>query len=339
MTRHLLVAIVLVAMAVVAWRLADALVIGFGGVVLATVLLALARPLSRWTKLRPKWSLLLVVLGLTALAGGLGWLFGSEVADQFAQLQRQLPNAVKKLQTWLDGSPGGRVLVNSVRQAGGNGETLTQAGAVVSGVVGATGNLLLIIFLAIYFASDPGLYRDGAVRLIPPRHRERVRRALDESGEALLKWVAAQAVAMVVVGVLTGAALGIMGVPLALSLGVLAGLLEFIPVIGPILSAIPGVLLGFMQGPQMALYAALVYTAVQQVESNVITPLVQRWAVNLPPVIGLLAIVACGLLFGVVGIIFAMPIAVVTMVLVRRLYVEETLERGEPADTEEPAKG
>jgi predicted PurR-regulated permease PerM len=132
---------------------------------------------------------------------------------------------------------------------------------------------------------------------------------------------------MIAVGAMTGTTLGLMGVPLALSLGVTAGIMEFIPVIGPILAAVPAVLLAFAKGPEMAFYVALVYIAVQQIESNIITPLVQRWAVKLPPVIGLLAIVACGLLFGVLGVVFAMPIAVVVMVLVKKLYVEDTLER------------
>jgi predicted PurR-regulated permease PerM len=125
--------------------------------------------------------------------------------------------------------------------------------------------------------------------------------------------------------------MGVLGVPLALSLGVTAAILEFIPVIGPIVAAVPAILLAFSKGPEMAFYVTLIYIAVQQIESNIITPLVQRWAVRLPPVIGLLAIVACGLLFGVLGVVFAMPIAVVVMVLVKKLYVEDTLERNAPA--------
>jgi predicted PurR-regulated permease PerM len=113
---------------------------------------------------------------------------------------------------------------------------------------------------------------------------------------------------------------------LSLSLGLLAGLLEFVPVIGPIVSAIPGLLLAFTQGPQTAVYALILYVAVQQIESNVLTPLIQRWAVELPPVLALLSIVAGGLLFGVLGVIFATPMAVVVMTLVKHLYVEDTLE-------------
>jgi len=324
--RHVLVAIVLLALAAMIWVTTEAIVIAFGGIVLATVLLSLSMPLTRLTGLAPRWSLLVVVLGLTAIFGLFTWLFGSEVAHQFAELKIRLPSAVGKLRDWLNVSPVGRIVIESLNQSGANKEAFTQASAMLAATFGAVGNLLLILFLGLYFAIDPTLYRDGLLRLIPVPRRPQVKRALNDSGEALRKWLLAQVIAMIAVGVLTGTALGILGVPLALSLGVLAALFEFVPVIGPIVSAVPGILLAFTKGPEAAIYVALAYIAVQQIESNVITPLVQRWAVKLPPVLGLLAIVFCGLLFGALGVIFAMPIAVVVMVLVKDLYVEDTLE-------------
>jgi predicted PurR-regulated permease PerM len=329
-THLILVAVSLVAVAAALWLVADAIVIAFGGIVLASVLLSLSTPLARRTGLKPKWSLLIVVAGLLGLFGLLSWLFGNEMAREVAELQRRLPEAATEFVNWLNQSPAGRVIVDAIKESGANKEALTQASAMVGAVLGAGANLLLIIFLAIYFASDPSLYREGALRLVPPPRRLQLKQALDEAGVALRKWVVAQAIAMVAVGALTGAALGVMGVPLALSLGVVAGIMEFIPVIGPILAAVPAILLAFSKGPEMAFYVTLIYIAVQQIESNIITPLVQRWAVRLPPVIGLLSIVACGLLFGVLGVVFAMPIAVVVMVLVKKLYVEDTLEKRAP---------
>ena len=334
-TGQILTAISLVALAVILWLIADAVVIAFGGIVLATVLLSLSTPLRRLTKLKPRWNLLIVIVVLLGLSVLAAWMFGNEVAREMQELQRRLPEAVGHFVTWLDGSAVGRVVVDAIKEIGVTTEALTRASAMVGTAVGATTSLLLIVFLAIYFASDPTLYRDGALRLIPPSRRPQVKRALDASGVALQKWVLAQAIAMTAVGVLTGGTLGLMGVPLALSLGVAAGILEFIPVIGPILSAVPGILMAFSKGPEMAIYVTLVYVAVQQIESNIMTPLVQRWAVKLPPVLGLLAIVVCGILFGVPGVIFAMPIAVVVMVLVKKLYVEDTLEKRE---TEIPAE-
>lgn len=330
-THLILIALSLVAVAAALWLIADAIVIAFGGIVLATVLLSLSTPLARATGLKPRWSLLIVVLGLLGIAALLAWLFGNEFARELAELQRRLPTAAAEFVAWLNQSAAGRVVVRAIQQSGANLAAFNEAGTLVAKALGAGANLLLILFLAIYFASDPLLYRDGALRLAPPARRPQLKRALIEAGVALRKWVVAQVIAMIAVGALIGVAMGVLGVPLALSLGVTAAILEFIPVIGPIVAAVPAILLAFSKGPEMAFYVTLIYIAVQQIESNIITPLVQRWAVRLPPVIGLLAIVACGLLFGVLGVVFAMPIAVVVMVLVKKLYVEDTLERNAPA--------
>jgi predicted PurR-regulated permease PerM len=331
-THLILIALSLVAVAAALWLVADAIVIAFGGIVVATVLLSISTPLSQLTGLKPRWSLLIVVLTLLGIVALFSWLFGNEFAGEVAELQQRLPAAAAEFVQWLNQSAAGRVVVRAIQESGANMTALSEASALVGKALGAGANLLLILFLAIYFASDPMLYRDGALRLVPPARRPQLRRALIEAGVALRKWVLAQVIAMIAVGALIGAALAALGVPLALSLGVTAGILEFIPVIGPILAAVPAILLSFSQGPEMALYVTIIYIAVQQIESNIITPLVQRWAVRLPPVIGLLAIVACGLLFGVLGVVFAMPIAVVVMVLVKKLYVEDTLERRAPVD-------
>lgn len=326
-TRAILIAIALVGLTLLLWKIVDALVIAFGGIVLAAVLRALAGPVGRWTGLSARWSVALVVVGLIVFFVLLGWLFGAQAARQFAELRAQLPEAVEKFQGWLERSGPGKALVDAVEDATGNGKMFSQFGLAAGATLGGIGNLLLILFLGIYFAADPGLYRRGALRLFPPSRREQVGSALDDAGDALRKWLVAQLVIMLGVGILTSIGLAIAGVPLALLLGVLAGLLEFVPVVGPIVAAIPGLLLAFAAGPTTALYAAIVYVVVQQIESNVLTPLVQRWAVELPPVVALLSIVMFGLLFGVMGVVFATPLAVVTMALVQHLYVEDTLER------------
>ena len=114
--------------------------------------------------------------------------------------------------------------------------------------------------------------------------------------------------------------------PLALTLGLVAGALAFIPFFGPIASGVLAVLLAFMQGPELALYVAILCVVIQQIEGNLLMPLVQRWAVELPPVLGITAAVIFGLLFGLPGVILASPLMVVAMVLVRMLYVEGVLE-------------
>jgi predicted PurR-regulated permease PerM len=145
------------------------------------------------------------------------------------------------------------------------------------------------------------------------------------------RWLLGQGVSMLFVGATTAIGLAVLGVPLALTVGLIAGVLAFVPFFGPIASGALAVLLAFTQGPTQALYVGALSVAIQQVEGNLLMPWVQRWAVELPPVLGITAAVIFGLLFGLPGIVLATPMMVVVMVLVQRLYVEELLE-AEPAD-------
>jgi predicted PurR-regulated permease PerM len=148
-----------------------------------------------------------------------------------------------------------------------------------------------------------------------------VDRALEDAVSKLRRWLLGQLVSMVVVGVATAIGLWMVGVPMPFALGMLSGLLDFVPVIGPLAAAVPGVLVAFPQGPDVALWAVVVYLVVQFCEGHFIVPLVQRWAVSLPPAVGLLGAVVFGLLFGLIGVLFAMPLLVVVVSLVEDLYV------------------
>lgn len=337
-TRYILIAVTLVALAILTWKVADVFVLAFGGVVFATVLQALAEPLAKRTGWSERLSLGVVLVGLLAVAVGTFWLFGRQAVSQFAEMREQLPAAFEKFQAWIAESTMGRRLVESLRDAAGEGNPLSSAGLALGATLGGVANLLLILFVGIYLAADPFMYREGGLRLLPPARRPQVRTALNDAGLALRKWLIAQLIIMSAVGVMTGVGLAVLGVPLALSLGLLAGLLEFVPVVGPIVAAVPGVLLAFAAGPQTALYVVGLYILVQQIESNILTPLVQRWAVELPPVVALLSIVAAGLLFGVLGVIFATPMAVVALAMVRHLYIEDTLEKKAPKSERSPMR-
>lgn len=325
-TRQILIAISLLALAVVLWRVSDVLVIAFGGIVLAALVRALADPLAHKTGLRNRWCVLIVVVGFALVLVGLGWLFGQQAAKQATELKQQLPEAVNKAVSAIQQTDTGKAIVASIQSSKLDAKTLSNVGIAATAVFHALLDILLVLFLSIYFALDVRLYRDGVLRLFPPKHRPRLGRVLDDAGDALQKWLLGQAIAMITVGILVGCGLALVGVPLAFALGVLAALLEFVPVLGPILFSIPGLLLAFAKGPDTTLYALIVYLVVQQFEGNVLIPVLQRWAVELPPVVGLLAVVAGGLLLGVPGVVFATPLAVVVMRLVKHLYVEDALE-------------
>lgn len=186
-------------------------------------------------------------------------------------------------------------------------------------------DVILILFGSIFIAINPGLYRRGLVALVPKRRREVADEALGDSGRALKNWMLGQLVSMAAIGILTAAGLMLIGLPSALALGLLAGLLEIIPYAGPIIAAIPALLVALTQGPETALLTLAVFLIVQQIEGSLIMPLVQKKAVLLPPALTVFGVVAFGLLFGVVGLIFAAPLLVVAYVLVKRLYIEEAL--------------
>jgi predicted PurR-regulated permease PerM len=320
-TARVLIALGLGTALVALWRAADVVMIAFGGVLLAVALHALADLIGRLTPLPRRARLPTAVLVVITALGLAAWLVGDTLVAQLGQLATQLPQALEALSAWLAQHGVGRAVLSSLESADGMASVSRLAGAAFT-TVGAVANALALLVLGIYFAIDPGLYRRGALRLTPPAHRARVADTLDAATAALRKWLGGAVIAMLTVGCVTGAGLWALEVPFALALAVIAALLEFVPFIGPIVAAIPAVLLGFAQSPITALYVALLYLAIQQLEGYLLTPLVQRWAVALPPAAAVLAVLVAGVLIGVPGILFAVPLFVVVRVVVDRLYIE-----------------
>lgn len=328
-TYRVLIAVAIVVVVILAWRLLDIFVLVFGAIVLAAALRALSDPLERVAPLSPRAALIVVILLVLAALAGAFSLLGVQLVTQMRQLIEVLPDALERAREWLQGTRIGGALPDL-----GQGFSSTGAVAgiqrIASTTLGVLTNTVLIVFLAIFIAMDPGLYRRGLLRMAPHAARERIAIALDGSGEALKRWLLGQLVAMVSVGVVTFIGLSALGMPLALPLGLIVGLLEFIPFVGPIAAAIPAVLVAFAQGGWMPLYVAILYLAIQQLEGNVLMPLIQRWAVALPPALGLLSVVVFGVAFGPLGILFATPLMVVVMVFVKKLYVDTAIERSSP---------
>jgi len=330
-TYRVLIFVGIVALAILAWRLADVLIIVFGGIILAATLRALTNFTVRHTPLQGRWALAVVVLALVALFALAGWLVGAQVSSQLQELFKLLPDAYERTRAWLQRLPIGNELLNFAKSAKEEGSgSLSGVAKVASGTFSALTDAVVMIFLGLYLAGDPDLYRRGVLHLVPVGGRKRALLALDAAGEALRKWLMGQLGAMVAVGCLTFAGLSLLGVPLAFALALIATLLEFIPFIGPILSGVPAVLVAFTVGPNEALYVVLLYLAIHQIEGNVIMPIVQKWAVKLAPALGIVSIVMFGLLFGLPGILFAVPLMVVVIALVKTLYVDGALEH-EPA--------
>ena len=329
--RPLLLLVLAVAGGLIAWRLSDVLMLAFGTALLALLLRGLARVVSRWTPIPEAWAVGPVVLALLAVFGAVGWLFGSQIATQFDFLVETLPRGLSRFIQDFGANPWGEWLLGLARDMNLTSATGQAAGyiaALFGSVLRATAYLAVLLFTAVYLAAQPQRYRHGLLLLVPRDRRARIGEVLDLMGATLGRWLVGQSMTMIFVGTLTAFGLWWLGVAAPLALGLIAGMFAFVPYVGPILASAPGVLIAAVQGPMPALYAAALYAGVHFLEGNVVTPLVQAEAVELPPVLTLFATLVFGLLLGPAGVLLAAPLAVVLLIVINTLYLEDTL--GEP---------
>lgn len=322
------IAVAVVIALVLLWYLIDVLLLAFAGVLLAILLRAPADWLSDHTPLPSGWALAFTIFMFLALIGAGGVFFGQTAADQLAQLSRQLPQMLDSLINRLAQHEWGRLLVQQIqpRQLLAAGPEFMGKGiAVISTTFGIVANIVIVLFIAIYLAAQPHLYVRGAVRLVPMHRRQRTMEVLAAMGHILRWWLLGQLSLMLLIGAITGLGLWLLGVPLWLALALLAGVLEFIPYVGPILAAIPAVLVALGESVALAQYVILLYIAIQAFESYLLQPLVQHKAVYLPPVLIIFAQIVLGVLLGGLGLLLATPLAAATMVGVRMLYIEDVL--------------
>jgi predicted PurR-regulated permease PerM len=331
--RRVLIVLGLLALFFLAWELRALLVMLFGAVVVATVFRSIADPIHQWARLPNGVSVALAVAIVFGLLGVLFAVFGAQIGSQIALLSKTLPSAWESLQARVGDSGLLRQAMEHVRQSTGGG--VGNLGRTIMSAGSAIADALVVIFGGIFLAAQPRFYKSGAIKLVPEGKRELMSQAMDDSERALRLWLKGQLVAMVVVGLLTGIGLWALGMKSALALGLLAGLLEFVPFAGPVLAAVPAVLIGLSVSPELALSVVLLYTAVQQFEGYVLQPVVQQFAVDLPGVVLIFSLIGFGMLFGVIGIIFAAPLAVVSYVMVKRLYVREALGTATPIPGED----
>jgi predicted PurR-regulated permease PerM len=192
------------------------------------------------------------------------------------------------------------------------------------------GGILVILFLALYLAAEADLYAGGLLRLVPPARRARAALVMHETATAIWYWMLGRLFSMTVLGLVTTLGLWLLGVPLPVALGFLAGIMIFVPYIGSIASAIPAVVIAAAISLSLAVYVIVLYVGVHLVEGYILVPLVQRRAVHLPPALTLSAQVVLGVLAGIIGLLFATPLVAAGLVLVRMIYVEGILgDRGE----------
>ena len=344
------------------WVARSVFFLAFLGVLFGITLSAGVTALQRRGVPRGVGVLLLVAAFFGAVAG-LGALVAPRITEQWGELRHQLPDALNQVERWVrrrqgsvtellqpsagdrtgaaerdqpeaaEGRPTERtrgaerdapadVRQTIAQQVGNLGRHFFR---VFSSTLAALGGLVLMTFIAIYVALDPRTYRRGILHLVPHQGRAKAIEVMDATGVTLRRWLVAQLIGMVVIGGLTTVALLLLDVRAAVALGIIAGLLEFVPYFGPILSSLPAIAMGLLDGPEKALWVALTYVAIQQIEGNVLTPVLMKEGLDLPPVLTIVCQSVMALAFGFVGLVIAVPLLGAVMVPIKLLYVQDVV--------------
>lgn len=313
---------------VLVWLTGDILLLVFASLLLAIGLDGLAAGLVNRTPLARGWSLAIVVVVMGGVLAVLGVAIVPRVIGQVQGLWDMLDQFVQAVQDTLAGWGWPEDIVQARSEESQQqifdvaGELAGRLAGITMTVLGAVGSLIAFLAIGLFAAADPGLYRRGFLRLVPTT-RHAWDRAFSQIAYALRWWFLGQLVSMLVLGVTVSGGLMVIGVDLWLSLGVITALLTFIPFLGPIIAGFPVLIIGFAEGTQTGLIVMVFYLIVQNVEGNILTPMIQHRAVDLPPALLISTQVLLGALFGFMGLVLAAPLTVVAMVMVGEFYLRK----------------
>jgi predicted PurR-regulated permease PerM len=317
----------IIAGAILIWYASQVLLLFFAAVFISVFFSGLGRFLEKHTRFGYQACVAFALIGLLLLIVLAGLIVGPAIADQSSNLSDALPKAYHQLLDQVKASQwGGHLYTAAQRAMDASKDSNWQSAMKFAGLtIHGLGGLVFAVVIGVFLAFEPELYRAGFLRLFPKARRKRMGEVLDELGFTLWWWLMGQLVTMATMGIFIGGGLAILGVPLAGTLGLIAAVLSFIPSLGMIIAVAPAILLGLTISPSMGLWVALLYLGVQIVEANVITPLVQRKAISLPPAFVLGSELLMGLLLGGAGLAFATPLVGVVLVLVNMLYIQDVL--------------
>lgn len=298
----------------------------FAGILLAIVLRAPTTWLANHARMSERGALVICLVLAAAVIGTLAWMFAVPLAQQLAQLSETLPEAQAAVRQWAREHAWTAPLRDLMGRGGeqiADSELVGKAtGATVSVTLHAIIGLLVVMFLGVYLAAQPRVYKRGLLYLFPERLRPRAAEILLDIGHTLRRWLVGRLITMAIVAVGSGCGLWLLGVPLAPTLGILAGMLEFIPYLGPFLAAIPALLVAFNVDPTLALHTLFLYLGIQSAESYLLSPLIEQRTVYLPPALVIFSTVLLGVLAGGLGAALASPLVATVLVVVKRFYTE-----------------
>ena len=334
--------IALVALTVFLWYSLHVVLLIFAGVLMAILLRGLADFLSDHTRLTHGWALAIVLLVIVAVFVAVGFLAAPSLSEQMSDMANRLPAALRDLRGRMGATRIGTLLLRASPQVNdllsARSEVLSNVTGFLSSTLGVLVTVAVILFTGLFLAAEPRLYVRGLVHLVPRERRNRFAEVLGAIGYTLKWWLIGQGVDMLAIGTATGVGLWMLGVPLALLLGFLAGIANFIPNFGPLVSLIPACLLALTVEPRKVYEVIILYIVLQSLEGYVLAPLIQRRAVQLPGAILIMAQVLLGILAGPLGLVLATPLAAATLVAVKMLYVEDTLGDAIATPADGPAR-
>lgn len=311
-----------------AWRV---FLLAFGAALFGIFLRAAADAVGRMTHLGRDGALGLMIALLLLAGGGIGWLLATPVSQQVSQLSQELPQAAQKLKSQVQQYSWGRLLVRKMENPGGlssqMGSIIRNAGEVFSISVEGVVDVLVILFCGFYLAARPEVYMNGFLRLVPRGKRPRARQVVQQIHFELTHWLFGQIISMTIIGLLTWLGLFLLGIQASEVLGLLAGILDFVSVVGPFVAGVLSCGIALLKSPMHAFYVLCLFMALHLLEGHVLIPLVQRRATRLPPVLTILAMVLFYMLFGLLGLLLAVPLLAFVIITVRALYVEDVVER------------
>ncbi len=304
----------------------------FAGIFLGVILNKAASWVTGKISMRYGLALVLVLLVSIGLIVGLFMLIGPSVVTQVKEMIDTLPSSIDELKTSVTKTSWGQQVFDKIPE--NPSDLLKNKGQVFSRVSGffSTGlsaltDFVIILVTGIFIASDPTVYKKGFLSLFTVFFRPRLSEVLDKIQSTLSLWLLAKLISMLIVGISTAIGLQLLGIPLPYALAFIAALFSFIPNIGPYLALAPAVLIGFMQGADKALYVAILYFSIQIVESYLVTPMIEKKMVSLPPALTLIWMVLMGVVAGILGLVLATPLLAALIVLVGELYVKDHLEK------------
>jgi predicted PurR-regulated permease PerM len=317
--------VAIAAVLLVVWRAADLLLLGFGSIIGAVMFRSAARMVQRLGLRNHRVALALGTLIVLAAFGAIGYLLTVQFGSELGAMIGNVPGTLATIERGLNQTAVGRAIVQAAQAATGGGTIANRLGDLVLGSGQILINFVIVVVGALFIAGNPRPYRNAVVLLTPPAARPTMSRALDEISAALRLWLKAKLIAMLAMTVIIGGSLWLAGLESWAALGILGGLSEFVPYVGPAVAMLPAIGLAANAGGSVLGKTIAAYLAVRVIEAWLLTPVINRQVVDIPPALTLFTILGAGAVFGIYGVFFAGALLVVAFVAVRELYLRDTL--------------